>query len=113
MNELLRSGWQSNPAMKALVSDYAKFHAIFVIATSIALLALVSMSVFFWVRSRKTSRTGTLGEQFERRLFCSFAFLGSLISLLFTLLTAVNTTHAFSPMAAIWFSNGKISIRLA
>jgi hypothetical protein len=101
MNELLRSGWQSNPAIKALVSDYSKFHAIFVIATSIALLALVSMSVFFWKRSSKLSKIRNSGERFERRVFRSFAFLGSLISLLFILLIAVNTTHAFSPSGVL------------
>jgi uncharacterized membrane protein len=92
MSELLRLSWQSNPAMKALVSDHAKFHAIFIVATSVALLALVSMSVFFWARSRKTSRTGTSGEVFERRVFRSVAFLGSLVSLAFMLLIAVNVT---------------------
>jgi formate-dependent nitrite reductase membrane component NrfD len=97
MNELLRSGWQSNPAMKALVSDYARYHAIFVIAANVALLALLTMSAFFWARSRKISRTGASGEVFERRVFRSFALLCGLVSLTFMLLIAANAPHAFSP----------------
>jgi hypothetical protein len=101
MGELIQSDWQSNPAMKALISDYANYHTIFVVAASIALLALVSMSIFFWMKSRKISRTGTSGEIFERRVFRSFAFLISLVSLVFTLLIAVNATNAFSPSNAL------------
>jgi hypothetical protein len=101
MDELVRSGWQSNPAMTALVNDYAKSHAIFVVATSIALLALVLMSAFCWVRSRKIARTGTPGEVFERRVFRSFAFLGSFLSLAFALLIAVNADHAFRPSSVL------------
>jgi hypothetical protein len=101
MDELMRSGWQSNPAMTALVNDYAKFHAIFVVATSVALLVLVLMSAFCWARSRKIARTGTSGEVFERRVFRSFAFLGSLLSLAFALLITVNADHAFNPSSVL------------
>jgi hypothetical protein len=51
MGELIQSGWQSNPAMKALISDSANYYAVFVVIASIALLALVLMSIFFWMPS--------------------------------------------------------------
>jgi uncharacterized protein with PQ loop repeat len=97
MDELLRSGWQSNPAMNALVSDYARYHAVFVVAASVALWVLLAMTAFFWARSRKLSRTGVSDGGFERRVFRAFAFLGSLVSLVLMLLIAANAPHAFSP----------------
>jgi magnesium-transporting ATPase (P-type) len=101
MDELIRSGWQSNPAMNALVSDYAKYHAVFVVAASVALWALLAMSAFFWARSRKLLRTGVSGERFERRVFRAFAFLCSLVSLVLMLLIAANAPHAFSPASGL------------
>jgi uncharacterized protein with PQ loop repeat len=101
MDELIRSGWQSNPAMNALVSDYARYHAVFVVAASVALLILLAMSAFFWARSRILSITGISGERFERRVFRAFAFLCSLVSLALILLIAANAPHAFSPASVL------------
>jgi uncharacterized protein with PQ loop repeat len=101
MDELIRSGWQSNPAMNALVSDYARYHAVFVVAASVALWVLLAMSAFFWARSRKLSRTGVSGEGFERRVLRAFAFLCSLVSFVLMLLITANAPHAFSRASAL------------
>jgi glucan phosphoethanolaminetransferase (alkaline phosphatase superfamily) len=98
LSKLTRSGWQSNPAMKTLVDDYARYHYVLVVAGGCLALLFVVLGVVFWTRFKKLPKASVLDWSFEKKLYFSFGALSGIIALLITLLVAVNATNALDPV---------------
>ena len=52
LSRLTRSGWRSNPAMKTLLGDYARYHYVLVGAGACLVLLFAALAVLFWRRFR-------------------------------------------------------------
>ena len=95
--EQLAVGGQSNPAMRVLLEDYARYHAVFVIAGSAVVLACAALCAYFWVRFNSAPKPHSPGLGFERRAYLAFSASSLVVGLLFALLVAANATNTFDP----------------
>ena len=98
IREQRTSGWQSNPAMKTLINDYATYHLVLVLAGGFLVLILLLLSIVFWVRFTKIPKAGRFKWPFEKKVYFSFGLLSSIVSLFFALIVAANATNAFNPV---------------
>jgi hypothetical protein len=98
LRTLIRSGWQSNPAMHKIINDYAKYHTAFVIAGGLFTLILMSLSVVCWAKFSKIPQTGRFKWRFEKNVYFSFGLLNSTVALLMAFIVVVNATTAFDPL---------------
>jgi hypothetical protein len=98
LSEQLQSGWQSNPAMKTLINDYANYHAVLVAAGGCLVLIFVLLSIFFWIRLKRTPLAVKHTWAFEKKVYCSFGLLSLLVGLFLALIVAVNATNVFDPL---------------
>lgn len=98
LSKLTKSGWQSNPAMKTLVDDYARYHYVLVIAGGCLALVFVALSVVFWRRFRRPPKASIRRWAFEKKVYFSFGLVSSAVAVLLALLVAVNATNALDPV---------------
>lgn len=98
LSKLTKSGWQSNPAMKTLIDDYARYHYVLVIAGGCLALVFAALSVVFWRRFRQLRKAGIRRWTFEQKVYFSFGLIGSVVAVLIALLVAVNAANALDPV---------------
>ena len=96
---LLRSRSTSNPALNALIDDYAMEHRVVaVLAIGFALVAIAACIVFFG-KSRRAPRAAGGRPTAERRAYRGFAVLSAIVGLSMTVIAAANVTNALRPRA--------------
>jgi hypothetical protein len=97
LKALIRSGDDSNPALKVLVDDYARYHLALVIVGGLFLAAIVVLTVIFWRRFRRAPRSGPRKWTFEKKTYFWFGALGVLVSVLLAVIVAANVSTVVSP----------------
>lgn len=98
LTEHLNSGWGSNPALRTLIDDYAKYHMVLVVLGGLTLLLSLILAVVFWVRFRKVSKISKFRWPFEKKIYFSFGLILSLFSLFFALLFVANLSTSLKPL---------------
>lgn len=94
----LNTNWQSNPAIKALIDDYAKYHAVLAIVGSLVLIVILALTVFFWIKFAKIQKIGRFKWPFDKKVYFSFGLLLTIFSLFFALVVAANISTALKPI---------------
>lgn len=85
LDELLRSGTESNPALNALLGDYVRYHVVFIVVAGLFFLALVALSAFSWRRFRRAGKATA-----QRRTYLGFGISSLLLALMLALLITAN-----------------------
>ena len=99
LNYMIQSGSWSNPAMNTLLTDYVKYHLVFVIAGGCLVLILVLLSVFFWTQCKRMPKATEYKWVFEKKIYFFFGLLSAIVGLSFALIVAANATNAVNPMS--------------
>jgi hypothetical protein len=94
---LLQSGTQSNPALNRLLSDYIKYHVALLIVGGLFTLILVTLSVLFWARYKRASKTNTSKWTFEKKTYFSFGLLTTIVGLFMALIVVANASTVLNP----------------
>lgn len=97
LHRLLESGTASNPALNYLLSDYVTYHVILLVVGGFFTVVLVALSLLFWTRYRRASKTKIHQWTFEMRTYFSFGLLTTLIGMLMALVVAANTGTVLNP----------------
>ncbi len=97
LNNLLQSGTQSNPALNSLLSDYIKYHVVFLIVGGLFTLILLTLSILFWTRYKKTPKTAISKWIFEKKTYFSFSLLTTIVGLFMALIVVANTSTVLNP----------------
>lgn len=97
LNNLLQSGTQSNPALNSLISDYIRYHMVFLIVGGLFTLILLTLSVLFWTRYKKAPKTATSTWTFEKKTYFSFSLLTTIVGLFMALIVVANTSTVLNP----------------
>lgn len=92
LDDLLRSGTESNPALNALLADYVRYHAAFIVVAGLFLLGFVALTVFAW-RGFRTAERATA----QRRTYLGFIIVSVLVGLMLALLIAANLSSVLDP----------------
>src|SRR5258708_7229248 len=93
LNQQIRSGSWSNPAMNTLVNDYVKYHLVLVVAGGLLAFIFVLLSIFFWTRWRRAPRTDGRNWTFEKKTYLAFGALSTAVGLSIALIVAANATN--------------------
>lgn len=97
LEELLLSGSEANPALNALLDDYAKFHVAFIAVAGCFLLAFAVLATFCWRRFRRARASATRTWSFERVTYLFFAASSVIFGLMMALLVAANASNVADP----------------
>jgi hypothetical protein len=97
LNKLLQSGSTSNPALNSLISANAEYHFALVMVGGLFLLALLSLSLFFWRRFTSTPQADDRKWTFEKKTYFSFGLLSVLVGLLMAVVVAANINNVLHP----------------
>lgn len=98
LSEIMESGSQSNPAVNALISDYANYHAVLVFVGGFLVLMFAWLSLLFWTKFKKSPKISKLKWGFERKAYFSFGLLSSSVTLMMILIVIANLTNALNPL---------------
>ena len=98
LNRLTRSGWRSNPAMKTLLGDYARYHYVLVGAGACLVLLFAALSIVFWRHFRTMPEAGIRTWSFEKKTYFSFGILSGGVALVIALVVVANATNALDPL---------------
>jgi len=93
LDELLRSGSDSNPALNALLDDYTKYHVAFIAVGGLFLLAFAALAAFCWRRFRRTPRSPDRSWSFERATYLLFAGSSAVLAVMMALIVAANASN--------------------
>lgn len=97
LDELLRSGSDSNPALNELLRDYAAYHVVFIGIGGLFLLAFAGLAMFSWRRFRRTPGSEGRRWSFERATYLCFAAMGVVVTLMMTVIVAANASSVADP----------------
>ncbi|MEC0172049.1 hypothetical protein [Paenibacillus graminis] len=98
LSKIIESGSQSNPAVNALISDYAKFHAVLAVAGGCMVLLFAWLSIIFWTKFKRSPKLSKLKWGFERKTYFFFGLLSSGVALFMILIVAANLTNTLNPL---------------
>jgi hypothetical protein len=91
------------PALDAMVSDFARYHAALAVVAAVVVVALLGLSVMFW---RSFARVGSADRR-TRRVLGWFGVFSALSSLIVAVVLVANTGTATDPAPALLaFFNG-------
>ncbi len=93
LDELLRSGSDSNPALNALLRDYAKYHVVFIAVGGLFVVVFVVLAAFCWRRFRTTPRSGDRRWSFERRTYLFFGASSVVLALMLAVIVVANISN--------------------
>jgi hypothetical protein len=97
------AGGRTPPALQAMISDFARYHATLVVLAAIVAVILVGMSVVAW---RRRARTGSSERRIRRTLGLA-GVLSALLSLAVIVVAVANLGTATHPAPALLaFFNG-------
>jgi len=103
IRQLLTAGDRSTPALQAMVGDFTRYHAAFVVIAAIAAVAFISLSVLCWTRFAKAEPA----DRRSRRVLRWFGVLSVLLSLTAILSVVANSSVAAdSPRALLGLFEG-------
>ncbi len=94
LEELLRSGSTSNPALNRLLDDYTTYHATLVAVGGCFLLALLLFTGFCWRQYRRSQVNGAGTRTFEGRTYARLGVLSVVVSALLAVVVAANLSSA-------------------
>lgn len=97
LNELIKSGSQTNSVMNKIINDYARYHTIIVILCGSLVLIFALLSIIFWTRFKRIPKIGKSKWKFEKKVYLSFGILSSSFALLLLLIVVANVTNALNP----------------
>lgn len=97
LNELMRTSSTSNPALSALLDDYATEHRVTASVCALFLLALGALGVFCWKRMWSSPPAASSKWTAERKTYLSFAGCSGVVGLLLTVVIAANVSNARNP----------------
>lgn len=92
LNDLLRSGTESNPALNALLADYVRYHVVFIVVAGLFLIGLAALSAFSWLKYRGAEKATA-----QRRTYLGFGIVSLLVALMLALLIAANVSSVLDP----------------
>jgi hypothetical protein len=101
-------GWQSNPAMKTLVNDYAREHFVVVVLGGVFTLGFAVLSVLLWRQYRRQAKTTGFakpGARATRRIYFRGWLLSSLVALSLGLVVFANASNAMNPLPGFSMAN--------
>jgi hypothetical protein len=90
-------GRSSNPAVRTLVDDFVRFHAVMAAMASLLGLALLFASVGRLRSYRRTRRLAVPGDRFERRVQIGFAGFFATFGALCCVIALANASTAWEP----------------
>ena len=95
---------QTSPALDAIISDYALFHAVLAVEGAIVVVMLLVPTVQLWRRFTRTARA----ERRTRRLLAAYGAFLPLLSLALTVVVVVNAATAADPLPGLegFFAGG-------
>lgn len=99
--KLLHAGTDTNPALNALIHDYALFHAVLALVGGVFLLACLLLSYFFWARLARTRRERVSASRFERWTYASFGLLSVTLALFLAVVVAANLSTVANPRVGL------------
>ncbi len=108
LDDLLRSGTTSNPALNRLLDDYTRFHLVLVAVGSLFMLGFVVLTVLSWRGFRRATSTSDRRWTFEKRTFLSFGALGGILAALTAIVIAANVSNVLDPRRGFAGSLGMI-----
>ncbi|MFI5704829.1 hypothetical protein ACIOUE_39265 [Streptomyces xanthochromogenes] len=88
---------QNPVALKAMVDDFGRYHAVLAVLASVVAVVLIGLSVMAWRRFAVTDRT----EVRTRRTMRSFGVLSALLALSVIVIAVANTGTAAEPAPAL------------
>jgi hypothetical protein len=98
-----RTSGYTPPALDAMVSDFARYHAALAVVAAVMVVALLSLSAVFW---RSFARVGPADRR-TRRVLGWFGVFSALSSLIVAVVLVANTGTATDPAPAfLAFLNG-------
>lgn len=100
--------WQSNPAMKALVNDYARAHSIVVVLGGAFVIGFTILSVFLWKqfwRHRKAPNTLRSKPPVARGMYFRAWLLASVVALALGVVVFANASNALDPLPGFSMAN--------
>jgi hypothetical protein len=97
LDDLLQSASGSNPALNALLDDYARYHLVFIAVGGIFLLSFMLLAVVTWRRFRRTPRSANRRWSLERAIYLCGSALSSAAAGIMALLVAANLSNVANP----------------
>lgn len=94
LDELLRSGSTSNPALNRLLDDYATYHATLVVVGGCFLVALLLFTGFCWRQFRRSRADNSGTRMFERKTYARLGLSSLLVSAFLAVVVAANLSSA-------------------
>ncbi|ACT02767.1 hypothetical protein Pjdr2_4139 [Paenibacillus sp. JDR-2] len=98
LSEVIESGSQANPALSAVIHNYAKYHAVLVIFGGLLVILFAWLSIRFWANFKRNSMISNSKWSFEKKVYFSFGIISSFITLLMALIVVANATNTFYPL---------------
>jgi phosphotransferase system glucose/maltose/N-acetylglucosamine-specific IIC component len=92
LNDLLRSGAESNPALNALLADYVRYHVASIVVAGLFLIGLAALSALSWLNFRSAEKSTA-----QRRTYLGFGIVSLLVALMLALLIAANLSSVLDP----------------
>jgi hypothetical protein len=89
--------WSSRPALRPIMSEYVRYHAVVAVEGAIVVVVLAALSVLLWRRFAKADRT----ERRTRRLLAGYGVFTPLLTLALTLVVVANTTTTAHPLPGL------------
>lgn len=108
LDDLLRSGTTSNPALNRLLDDYTRFHLVLVAVGSFFMLGFILLTVLSWRGFRRATSTSNRRWTFEKRTFLSLGALGGFLAALTAVVIAANVSSVLDPRRGLAGSLGMI-----
>jgi hypothetical protein len=109
LQEHIQSGWRSNLAMRQIVDDYARFHAVLAITGGMFLLLLAWLAIRLFVRSDRLGAVRRFPWTFEKAVYFGFGSVLSVTALLLAVVVVANTGTAANPLPGFSGSLGSIA----
>lgn len=106
---LVESDTSANPAFTVLIDDYARYHAVLTVVGGAFLVLMIVLTVVFWKRFRRSSRSSSGSWTFERKTYLCFGLVSAAVALLLALIVAANISTALKPVPGFVGSLGMIS----
>lgn len=95
LEDLMSSPDTANPALTALIDDYAKYHVVLVVLGGIFVVALGVLGVFLWRRFARARRSDG-ASRFERWIYACLGLVSSLLGAFMALVVAANVSNALN-----------------
>ncbi|WP_435164207.1 hypothetical protein [Paenibacillus glycanilyticus] len=98
LSEVIESGSQANPALSAVIHNYAKYHAVLVIFGGLLVIIFALLSIRFWAKFKRNPHYNKSKWSFEKKVYFSFGIMSLFITLLMALIVVANATNTFYPL---------------